>query len=189
MSLSQPTLRGFCPRGIKQGSHRLGDYLATLANSKFVKFEKYSPKFSSLAKLSLCSPNVLPKFWKCSKFDPRLFGDPDIWSEIPKAVAVSLKYSPSCGKLFAGFAKLTSTARHIRNFSPNSSQTVTNSPIYRHACQLVAKWLPNDLKTIIFSSSKEFGNYSPIPSICDHLSPAFPWLKTWCDCKMRTAHD
>ena len=48
MSLSQPTLHGFCPRGIKQGSHRLGDYLATLANSKFVKFEKYSPKFSRL---------------------------------------------------------------------------------------------------------------------------------------------
>ena len=57
-------------------------------------------------------------------------------------VAVFPKYSPSCGKIFAGLAIC----------SPNNSQSVSNSPIDHHARQLVAKCLQNNLKTITFSS-------------------------------------
>ena len=68
---------------IKVGSHRAVDYLATLANSKFVKFTESSlnipqvpQTLSSFAKRYPSLPNVLLKFWKCSKVT-RLFGDPD----------------------------------------------------------------------------------------------------------------
>ena len=81
---------------------------------------------------------VLPQIPKQLLFSPTF---PKLWQTIRQ---IRQMYA-NCLPLFATFAI----------WSPNSSRVVTNSPIDRHAGQLVANILTNHLKTISLSSPND----------------------------------
>ena len=126
------------------GSHLAGDYLATLANSKSTKSLKSSPnvlltfsKFPNVIHARKRSPEVVEIFKIYATIRRPWYLTPN-----PQTVAVFPKYSRSCGKLFDGLAKCTSTARHC---SPSCLQKLNSWGIFgennRTFCErLVTVW-------------------------------------------------
>ena len=127
---------------IKRRFHQAGDYLARLANAKFVRFPKSPPNILKVfTKRYPLSPNVVrsPRVLGMFKI-PAIIWRPDIFTQNPKTVAVFPKI----------FIKLWKTIRRVRQMlancpslfatfaicSPNSCQVVPNSPIDRHASQM-----------------------------------------------------
>ena len=101
--------------------------------------------FSSFGKVQ----NSCDYFWSFTQ-NPELAVFPQIFTKyihqvVKKTIRRVRQMYVNCSPLFATFA--------IR--SPNISQVVSNSPIDRHARQLVTKCLPNRHKAIIWLSPND----------------------------------
>ena len=138
--------------------------------------------FFSIAKRHPCSPNVLLKFWKCLKF-MRLIGVPNIWPQIPKQPlsSTNIRQFTSTARHVSGpklkmgnswgiFGENNRTfcerlvLRRIGEYliiptfaihSPNSCQTIFNSPRSPISHQLFAKRTQNN-KLFIAELSQNF---------------------------------